>query len=137
MKNCYLILNLRNTILNMRKWNHSVKDTMKAYFCYRRTLFSTTNLSRLSALNLLLCSFNVCVLWISFNSITEIKRLKKQKKKVIKKRNIKYLLWKYYWEKLTFSKLRFSKFKKCITGQFLGSSNSRRYHWILKLLAAA
>ena len=36
----------------------------------------------------------------------------------------------------TFSKLRFSGFKKFITGSVLGSSNSCKYHWILKHLAA-
>ena len=38
--------------------------------------------------------------------------------------------------KLTFSKLRFSKLKNLWLGQFLGSSNSSRYHWIYKILVA-
>ena len=37
----------------------------------------------------------------------------------------------------TFSKLRFSGFKKFVTRSVLGSSNSRRYHGILKLLVAS
>ena len=36
----------------------------------------------------------------------------------------------------TFSKLRFSGFKKFITRSVLGSSNSRKYLRILRLLAA-
>ena len=36
----------------------------------------------------------------------------------------------------TFSKLRFSGFKKFVARSDLGSSNSRRYYWILKLLVA-
>ena len=36
----------------------------------------------------------------------------------------------------TFSRLWFSGFKKFVTGSVLGSSNSCRYHWILKLLFA-
>ena len=36
----------------------------------------------------------------------------------------------------TFSKLRFSGFKKFVSRSVLGSSNSRRYHLILKLFVA-
>ena len=36
----------------------------------------------------------------------------------------------------TLSKLRFSGFKKFVTSSVLGSSNSRRYHSVLKLLVA-
>ena len=43
----------------------------------------------------------------------------------------------YYWEKLTFSKLQFSKFKNLSPGQVLESSNSCRYHWILKCFAVS
>ena len=42
----------------------------------------------------------------------------------------------YYWERLTFSKLLFCKFQNLSPGQFLESSNSCRYNYILKLLVA-
>ena len=35
----------------------------------------------------------------------------------------------------TFSELWFSGFKKFVTRSLLGISNSRTYHWILKLIA--
>ena len=57
-----------------------------------------------------------------FSSVKEINML-----------NVKYSLTSYYLEKLTLSKLQLQSFSQ---GQFLGSLNSRRYHWILKLLVA-
>ena len=45
------------------------------------------------------------------------------------------MLKSYYWEKVTsiFKKLQFSNFKILVSG-FLGSSNSRRYHWFFNFL---
>ena len=70
------------------------------------------------------------------DSIKEMNRLRKEMNKLLSKKKVKYLLKGYYFEKLMFSKLWFSKFKKFATRSVLGSSNSRRYHWTLKLLVA-
>ena len=45
------------------------------------------------------------------------------------------MLKSYYWEKVIsiFKKLQFSNFKIFVSG-FLGSSNSRRYHWFFNFL---
>ena len=53
-----------------------------------------------------------------FNSIKEMNRLRKEKKLVIKYRNVKHLLKCYYSEKLTFSKLQFSKFKNPLSSGY-------------------
>ena len=73
--------------------------------------------------------------WLSnvFNSVKEINRLRKQLSRLLSKRMPNIYL-KVTID--TFSELRFSGFKKFVTRPVLGSSNSRRYHWILKLLVA-
>ena len=65
-----------------------------------------------------------------FNSIKKINRLRKEINRLLSKgmTNI------YFEVIIETSKLRFSGFKIFSPGQFLGSSNSRRYHWILNFL---
>ena len=68
-----------------------------------------------------------------FNSNKEINRLRKEIKRLLSKGMLNTYL-KVTTE--TFSKLWFSAFKIFVTRSVLGSSNSCRYHWILKLLVA-
>ena len=96
-----------------------------------------------------MCSSNGCFQWMFFTLIKEINRLRKEINRLLSKginrlrKEINRLLSKEmsniclkvtFEKKLTFSKLRFSRLKKLSPDQFLGSSNSRRYHWILNLL---
>ena len=60
---------------------------------------------------------------VSFNSIKEIKRLRKEINRLLSKGMSNILLRSYYKEKLMFSKLRFSKFKNLLPDQFLESPN--------------
>ena len=60
-----------------------------------------------------------------FNSITETNRLRKDTNRLLSKGMSNFYLKVTI---ATFSKLRFSGFKKFSPGQFLESSNSRRYH---------
>ena len=69
----------------------------------------------------------------SFFSIKEMKRLRKEINTLLSK-GMSNIYLKVTIE--TFSKLRFPGFKKFVARSDLGSSNSRRYYWILKLLAA-
>ena len=69
----------------------------------------------------------------SFFSIKEMKRLRKEINTLLSK-GMSNIYLKVTIE--TFSKLRFSGFKKFVVRSDLGSSNSRRYYWILKLLVA-
>ena len=69
----------------------------------------------------------------SFFSIKEMKRLRKEINTLLSK-GMSNIYLKVTIE--TFSKLRFSGFKKFVARSDLGSSNSRRYYWILKLLVA-
>ena len=66
-----------------------------------------------------------------FNSIKEINGLRKEINRLLSK-EMSNIYLKVTIE--TFSRLRFSRFKKCVTRSNLGSSNSRRYHCILKFL---
>ena len=68
-----------------------------------------------------------------FNPIKEINRLRKEINRLLSK-GMSNIHLKVIVE--MFSKLRFSGFKNLLSGQFLRSSNSRRCHGILKLLAA-
>ena len=68
-----------------------------------------------------------------FNSIKEMSRLRKEINRLLGKWMSNIYL-KVTIE--TFSKLPFSGSNNLSPGQFLGSSNSRKYHWILKLLFA-
>ena len=69
---------------------------------------------------------------MAFNSIKEITRLRKEINRLLIK-GMSNIYLKVIIEK--FLKLRFSGFKRFFTRS--GNSNSRRYYWILKLLAAA
>ena len=71
-----------------------------------------------------------------FNSVKDKKwqnRLRKEINRLISK-GMSNIYLKITIE--TLSKLRFSGFKKFVTRSVLGSSNLRRYHWILKLFVA-
>ena len=81
----------------------------------------------LSILNLYLCYFILFFQWIFFSLIKRINRL-------ISKGIPTICLKVTIEKKVTFSKIRFSNLSP---DQFLKSSNSRRYHWILKILVAA
>ena len=59
-----------------------------------------------------------------FNSVKEINRFRKETNRLLSKRMSK----KVTVEKATYSKLRFYKLKSSSSSQFLGSSNSFRYH---------
>ena len=111
------------------------KDTLKAYF---------GNVMRCSTLRLWVGYFIyfqftlVFFWWMSLNSIKEINRLFKDSllKEInsLLSKGISNIYLKVTLEK--YSKLRYSEFKKFVLCQFLGSSNSRRYHWIFKFLVA-
>ena len=76
---------------------------------------------------------------MSFNLIQEINWLRKEINRLLSKGMSTIYLkvtTEQSTEKLAFSKRRFSIFKKFVTMLVLGSFNSRRYHWILKLLVA-
>ena len=86
----------------------------------------------LSILTLHLCSFSGFFLWIILNSIKEINRSRKEINGLLSK-GISNIYLKVTIEK----KWRTQNFEKSSSqGQNLGSSNSRRYHWIFKLLVA-
>ena len=63
-----------------------------------------------------------------------INRLRKEINRLLSKEMSNICLKVTFEKNLTFSKLWFSRLKKLSPDQFLGSSNSRRYHWILNLL---
>ena len=74
-----------------------------------------------------------------FNLIQEINWLRKEINRLLSKGMSTIYLkvnTEQSTEKLTFTKCTFSIFKKFLTMLVLGSSNSRRCHWILKLLVA-
>ena len=68
------------------------------------------------------------------NSIKEINRLRKEINKLLSKNMSKIYLKVTIEEKWHTQNLDFPSLKSFRTGKFLGSSNSRRYHWIFKLL---
>ena len=84
----------------------------------------------LSILNLHLCS------WMFFNSIKEINRLRKDINRLLGKGmsniHLKVTIEKN-WHAQNFD---FLSLKSSPPVQFFGSSNSRRSHWIIKLLVA-
>ena len=70
------------------------------------------------------------------NSIKEINRLGKEINKLLSKNMPKIYLKVTIEEKLRTQNLDFPSLKSFCTGNFLGCSNSRRYHWIFKLLGS-
>ena len=71
-----------------------------------------------------------------FNSIKEINRLRKEINRLLSK-GMSNIYLKVTIEKNWRSQnFDFLSLKNLSPGQFLGSSNSRRYHWILKLFVA-
>ena len=114
------------------------KDTLKAYF---------GNVIRCSTLWLwvgyfIYFQFTLVFFWWMFLiSIKEINRLFMEINSLLKEINslllskgMSNIYLKVTFEK--YSKLRYFEFKKFVLCQFLGSSNSRRYHWIFKFLVA-
>ena len=71
-----------------------------------------------------------------FISIKEVNRLKKEINRLLSKGMSSIYLknnTKKNWRSQNFDLL---SLKNLLPDQFLGSSNSRRYHWVLKLLGA-
>ena len=68
-----------------------------------------------------------------FNSVKEINRSTKELSRLSSK-GMPNIYLKVTVD--TFSELGFSGFKKFVASSVLENSNSRRYHWILKLFVA-
>ena len=66
--------------------------------------------------------FNEYFWWMFFNSVKEINRLRKEINRLLRKG-----MWNIYLKATIEKNWRFQNF------DILGSSNSRRYHWILKI----
>ena len=71
-----------------------------------------------------------------FNSIKEINRFRKEINRLLSKGMSNIYLKVTIGKKWSTPNFDFISLKSSFPGQFLGSSNSRRYHWILKLLFA-
>ena len=99
-------------------------------------VFCGEDCSHFHKLNLHLCFFNGWFWWMFFNSIKEKNRLRKEINRLISKGMpnvyLKVTIEKS-WRSQNFD---FRNLKDLLPGQFLGSSNSSRYHWNLKLLVA-
>ena len=82
--------------------------------------------------NLHLCSFNE----FFFNSFKEIKSLSKEINRLLSKGMSNIYLTVTFEKKWRTHNFHFKSLKSSLPDQFLGNSNSRRYHWIFKLLVA-
>ena len=71
-----------------------------------------------------------------FNSITKMKRLRKEINRLLSKRMSNNYLKVTIEKNWRIQNFDFLILKYLSLAQFLGSSNSRRYHWIIKLPAA-
>ena len=80
--------------------------------------------------NLHLCSFN----GFFFNSFKEIKSLSKEINRLLSKGMSNICLTVTFEKKWRTHNFHFKSLKSSLPDQFLGNSNSRRYHWIFKLL---
>ena len=71
-----------------------------------------------------------------FTSIKELNRLRKEISSLLSKEMSNVYLKVTTGKNWRSQNFDFLSSKNLSTGQFLGSSNSQRYHWILKLLVA-
>ena len=71
-----------------------------------------------------------------FNSIIETNRLKKEINRLLGKGMSNTYLKVAIEKKWSTPNFDYLSLKNSSVGQFLGSSNSRRYHWIFKLFVA-
>ena len=134
-----------------------VKDILKGYFFVMSYVVLDYDFEQviLSILNLHLCSYIGCFQWMFFSLIKEVNRLiRKGISKGISYRLINRLRCRFYrlvcrllsklmsniylksYENWCFQNFDYLSLKNSSAGQFLESSNSRRYYWILKLLVA-
>ena len=82
------------------------------------------------------CSFNACFLWMFFNSVKDINMLTKEINRLLSKGRSNIYLKVTIEKKWNTQNFDFLRFKSLSPVQFLGISNSCRYHWIFKLLIA-
>ena len=92
--------------------------------------------SHFHKLNLHLCFFNGWFWWMFFNSIKETNRLRKEINRLISKGMPNIYLTVTIEKSWLSQNFDFRNLKDLLPSQFLGSSNSSRYHWNLKLLVA-
>ena len=117
-------------------WNQ-LRVTMKAFFA----IFIRCSRLRLWV-DYFICFkftpvlFNGCFPWILFNSIKEKNRLRKEINRLISKGMSNIYLKVTVKKNWLSQNSDFLSLRNLSPGQFLESSSSCRYHWILKLLVA-
>ena len=74
--------------------------------------------------------------WMFFNPVKETNRFRKEINRLLNKEMSNIYLKVTIEKKWPTHNFNFKSLKSLSPGQFLGSSNLRKYHWILKLLVA-
>ena len=80
--------------------------------------------------------FKRCFYWMFFNSFRELNRLRKEINRLLSKEMSNVYLKVTIGKKWRIQNFDFLRLKSLSPGQYLTRSNSRRYHWIFKLLVA-
>ena len=117
--------NILHDVIKLLYYKHWT-DKWKYFYIFLHCNFEKVILS---ILNLHLCSFSGCFLCMLFSSINEIYRL-------IRKKMSNICLKVTIEKKWCTQNFDFLNLKSLSPVRSLGSSNSRGYHWILKLLVA-